>query len=71
MKSDKMVRPEYIDENYKHYIPKEWLNTEEAAYYLGLSSNSLLNMVSNGQVKRHKLGTRNRYKLTELRALFE
>lgn len=48
---------------------KEWLNTREAASYLGLSPGSLLNMTSNGQIPHFKLGRRNRYRVTDLRAL--
>lgn len=46
---------------------EEWLNTEEAARYLGLSVGSLRNMASNGQIPYYKLGRRNRYHLPQLR----
>lgn len=48
---------------------QEWLTTEEAATYLGLTVGALRNMASNGQVPYHKLGRRNRYLLVELRQL--
>jgi len=48
---------------------KEWLTTDEAADYLGLSVGALRNMTSNGHVPYHKLGRRNRYRLTDLREL--
>lgn len=48
---------------------REWFTTEEAARYLGISSGSLRNMSSSGQVPYFKLGKRNRYRLDELRAL--
>lgn len=45
----------------------EWLTTDQAAKYLGISSASLRNMTSNGQIPFYKLGNRNRYRLPELR----
>jgi excisionase family DNA binding protein len=50
-------------------VSQEWLTTEQAADYLGLSVASLRNMTSNGQVPYYKLGNRNRYRLPELRQL--
>lgn len=47
----------------------EWLTTEQAARYLGLSPASLRNMTSNGQIPFYKLGNRNRYRLVELREI--
>lgn len=48
---------------------REWMTTEDAATYLGVSVGSLRNMASNGQVPYHKLGRRNRYSVVELRQL--
>jgi len=48
---------------------REWMTTEQAAEYLGLSVGALRNMASNGQVPYHKLGRRNRYNVVELRQL--
>ena len=48
---------------------REWLTTEQAADYLGLSVGALMNMTSNGQVPYHKFGRRNRYLVVELRQL--
>jgi excisionase family DNA binding protein len=48
---------------------REWLTSEQAADYLGLSVGALRNMTSNGQVPYHKLGRRNRYLRVELRQL--
>lgn len=48
---------------------QEWLTTQEAARYLGLSVGSLRNLTSNGQVPYCKLGRRNRYRVADLRAL--
>ncbi len=48
---------------------KEWLNSKEAAQFLGLSERSLFNLTSNGKVPYYKFGRRNRYRLNELREL--
>ncbi len=48
-----------------------WFTTEQAARYLGLSTQALLNMTSNGRVPFYKLGRRNRYKKAELVRLLE
>lgn len=50
-------------------IQPEWLNSKQAAEYLGLSQGSLMNLVSNGHIPVYKLGRRNRYLLNELRSL--
>jgi excisionase family DNA binding protein len=50
-------------------LTNEWLTTESAAEYLKISPATLRNMTSNGKVPYHKLGRRNRYRLTDLRRL--
>ncbi len=45
---------------------EEFLNSEEAAKYLGISTQSLLNRVSSGKITYYKLGRLNRYKKSEL-----
>lgn len=50
---------------------REWMTTEVAADYLGLSVGALRNMASNGQIPYHKLGRRNRYNVVELRQLLQ
>jgi hypothetical protein len=47
----------------------EWLNTKEAAAFLKISTKSLLNACSNGQVPYHKFGRRNMYLKSELHEL--
>jgi excisionase family DNA binding protein len=47
----------------------EWLNTEQAAKFLGIPVASLRNMTSNGRVRYYKLGCRNRYRLLDLHGL--
>lgn len=47
----------------------EWLDSENAAIYLGVSVATLRNMASNGQIPFYKLGRRNRYRKDELESL--
>lgn len=48
---------------------KEWLTSLEAAEYLGISTRTLMNLTSNGNVPYYKFGRRNRYLKDELRML--
>jgi excisionase family DNA binding protein len=48
---------------------KEWLTSQEAADYLGISTASLMNFTSNGRVPFYKFGRSNRYLVSELREL--
>ena len=50
-------------------VELEWLNTDQAADYLCLSSGALRNLTSEGKVPYYKLGQRNRYLLDDLRNL--
>jgi len=50
---------------------QEWMTTEEAVEYLGVSVGALRNMATNGQVPYYKLGRRNRYNVVELRQLLQ
>ncbi len=47
----------------------EWMTSKEAAGFLRIGVQNLLNMVSNGQVRYYKLGQRNRYRRSELEQL--
>ena len=47
----------------------EFLTTTEAAAYLRIPAQSLLNMTSNGRVRYFKFGRRNRYKISDLKQL--
>ena len=51
------------------YDDDRFLNAREAAGFLGVPYNSLLNMTSSGKVPYYKLGRRNRYRKSELREL--
>ena len=56
--------------NSQEPVPEqEWLTTEEAARYLGISVGSIRNMTSRGQLPYRKLLRLNRYKKDELRDL--
>ena len=48
---------------------ERFLTTAEAAHFLGITSQALLNLVSNGKVPHYKFGRRNRYCLNELRQM--
>lgn len=43
-----------------------WMNSTEASTYLRVSTGSLRNMVSQGQIRSYKLGKRLRFKKSEL-----
>ena len=49
-----------VDEN------ERWLTTDEAAYYLNISSNALRILVHRARVKAYKLGSRLRFKKSDL-----
>ena len=44
----------------------KWLNTKEAASYLGLSPNALRIMVHRGMVKAYRLSNRLRFRIPDL-----
>ena len=46
-----------------------WLNSNEAAQFLKVTTQMLWNLTSNGKVPYYKLGRSNRYRLDELEAL--
>lgn len=45
---------------------EKWLNTDEAAYYLNITANALRILVHRAKVKAYKLGTRLRFKKSDL-----
>jgi excisionase family DNA binding protein len=49
---------------------KEWLTTNEAAKFLGVSPNALRIMVHRDQVPVYKFGRRLRFRLRDCQALF-
>lgn len=55
---------------FENRIAQEWLTTEVAAKYLGVSENALRIMVHRNQIRSHKLGRRLRFRTDELRTLF-
>ncbi len=48
-----------------------WLNSKQASEYLGISTQTLMNLCSRGEVTYYKFGRRNRYKLADLRSLLQ
>ncbi len=69
------TQTEYSGERYQQFfenrIERKWLSTEEAAYFLRLSSNAVRIMVNRGQIRYHKLGRRLRFTVEDCLALFE
>lgn len=49
---------------------KEWLTTNEAAKFLGVSSNAVRIMVHRDQIPVYKFGRRLRFRLKDCQALF-
>lgn len=54
---------------FENRIPCEWLSTDEAARYLGLTPNALRICVHRGQVRAYKFGRRLRFRVEELRQI--
>lgn len=50
-------------------IEIEFIGTDEAARYLGVSANALRIMVHREQVRTHRLGRRLRFKVSDLKVL--
>lgn len=48
---------------------QEWLTSVQAATFLGMSTQALMNCCSNGKVPFYKFGRRNRYRRSELESL--
>ncbi len=47
-------------------IKLEWFTTQDAALYLGVSKEVVLNLASSGQLNYFKFGSRNRYRKEDL-----
>ena len=56
---------------FQNRIVCEWLPTEEAAKYLGITANALRILVCRGKVKTYKFGRRLRFKIVDLRSLLK
>jgi excisionase family DNA binding protein len=50
---------------------KTWLVSSEAADFLGISVQALMNHVSNGKIPYYKFGRRNRYLRSELESVLK
>ena len=55
---------------FENQIAQEWLTTEVAAEYLGVSENALRIIAHRNQNRSYKLGRRIRFRMDELRTLF-
>lgn len=70
--SGRVAAPSSEEDTFLIHAPRsltDWLNTEQAAAYLGIPVGSLRNLTSNGRIPYYKLGRRNRYKLSDLHEL--
>lgn len=56
---------------FENRMTREWLSTEEAAYFLSVTSNALRIMVHRDQISAYKFGRRLRFNVRDCRALFE
>jgi len=56
---------------FENRVEQEWLTTKEAALFLAVTPNALRIMVHRDQVRVFKFGRRLRFRLSDLRALFE
>jgi excisionase family DNA binding protein len=61
------VRKEFFDNR----TEREWLSTEEAAYFLSISPNALRIMVHRDQIQAFKIGRRLRFRVQDCRRLFQ
>lgn len=60
---------EETPEFFENRIVCEWLSTQDAASYLGVTPNALRILVCRGKVRSYKLGTRLKFHLRDLRSL--
>ena len=60
------LTPQFFD----NQNSKEWLTTNEAAKFLGVTPNALRIMVYRNQVPTYKFGRRLRFRLRDCKALF-
>lgn len=56
---------------FENLATTRWLNTKEAATYLGISTNALRIRVHRGQVQAHKLGQRLKFQIATLNAALQ
>ena len=61
------ARKEFFDNR----TEREWLSTEEAAYFLSVSQNALRIMVHRDQIQAFKIGRRLRFRVQDCRRLFQ
>ena len=69
MANVKMLGVEQTPVFFENRIVCEWLSTREAANYLGVSSNALRILVCRGKVQAYKLGSRLKFRVSDLRNL--
>jgi excisionase family DNA binding protein len=70
MQNEKMVLGFPTPTLFDNQNSKEWLTTNEAAKFLGVSSNAVRIMVHRDQIPVYKFGRRLRFRLRDCQALF-
>ena len=56
---------------FENRIKREWLSTEEAAFFLSVTENAIRIMVHRGQIVSYKFGRRLRFRVQDCQALFQ
>jgi len=70
MQNENTVLELPVPQLFENQNSKEWLTTNEAAEFLGVTPNALRIMVYRGQVPVYKFGKRLRFRLRDCQALF-
>ncbi len=55
---------------FENQIAREWLSTEDAAYFLSITPNALRIMAHRGQIPVYKFGRRLRFNVRDCNSLF-
>lgn len=69
MANVKVLGVEETPEFFENRIVREWLSTQDAASYLGVTPNALRILVCRGKVRSYKLGSRLKFHLRDLKSL--
>ncbi|MCC7406030.1 MAG: helix-turn-helix domain-containing protein [Bdellovibrionales bacterium] len=69
MANVRVLGVEETPEFFENRIVREWLSTQDAASYLGVTPNALRILVCRGKVRSYKLGRRLKFHLRDLKSL--
>ncbi len=56
---------------FENRIEQEWLTTQQASLFLGITPNALRIMVCRGQIPFYKFGRRLRFRVSDCKSLFK